>query len=254
MFPVVEYGARYSTWLMRCSDSSIPSVPPPLGHSVPWFTGLRGSPSMWMGLPCLAYTSCAQPTAQNGQIQVPTRSACSNRGRNVRDVRLLAASAITLWPASCRGRDQSSMKPATRSRKERRMRFMHRTPAPPSTIPGENVHHNSARPFRFRSLPSPVRRHAVHGRDGDHCSGGAIPTVGRQGVGHQFMLRYNSSVEPDQLPPLLHRQVRVCFRPATAAHHHRTRRGAYRSAGGLTMEMHPRVLDYAGIRPRWRHR
>ena len=27
----------------------MPSVPAPLGQSVPWFTGERGSPSMWMG-------------------------------------------------------------------------------------------------------------------------------------------------------------------------------------------------------------
>jgi hypothetical protein len=39
----------------------------------------------------------------------------------------------------------------------------------------------------------------------------------RQGVGHQFALRYDSSVEPDELLPLLHRQVRVFYRPATAA-------------------------------------
>ena len=40
----------------------------------------------------------------------------------------------------------------------------------------------------------------------------------RDGVGHQFLLHYGSPVEPDQLPPLLHRQVRVSYRPAEAAH------------------------------------
>jgi hypothetical protein len=40
----------------------------------------------------------------------------------------------------------------------------------------------------------------------------------RHGIGHQFLLRYDSSVEPDQLPSLLHRQVRVSYRPTEAAH------------------------------------
>jgi hypothetical protein len=40
----------------------------------------------------------------------------------------------------------------------------------------------------------------------------------RDGVGHQFLLHYSSAVEPDQLPPLLHRRVRVSYRPAEAAH------------------------------------
>jgi len=36
------------------------------------------------------------------------------------------------------------------------------------------------------------------------------------GVGHLFLLHYSSAVEPDQLPTLLHRPVRVFYRPATA--------------------------------------
>lgn len=40
----------------------------------------------------------------------------------------------------------------------------------------------------------------------------------RDGIGHHFLLHYGSAVEVDQLPPLLHRQVRVCYRPAEAAH------------------------------------
>lgn len=40
----------------------------------------------------------------------------------------------------------------------------------------------------------------------------------RDGVGHQFLLHYSSAVEPDQLPPLLHRRVQVSYRPAEAAH------------------------------------
>ena len=71
--------------LIRCGLSSIPSVPAPLGQSVPWLTGLRGSPSTWIGLPFFAYTSWAQPTAQNGQMLVPMRSACSNLGRRCFD-------------------------------------------------------------------------------------------------------------------------------------------------------------------------
>jgi hypothetical protein len=39
----------------------------------------------------------------------------------------------------------------------------------------------------------------------------------REGVGHQFLLHYGSAMEPDQLPPLLHRRVRVSYRPAEAA-------------------------------------
>ncbi|HET7883093.1 MAG TPA: hypothetical protein VFL55_19570 [Acetobacteraceae bacterium] len=40
----------------------------------------------------------------------------------------------------------------------------------------------------------------------------------RNGVAHQFMLHHRSAVEPDQLPPLLHRQVRVSYRPADPPH------------------------------------
>ena len=47
--PSFEYGARHSTSLIRSGESSMPSVPAPLGHSVPWLTGERGSPSMWIG-------------------------------------------------------------------------------------------------------------------------------------------------------------------------------------------------------------
>ncbi len=39
----------------------------------------------------------------------------------------------------------------------------------------------------------------------------------RDGRGHQFLLHYRSAAEPDQLPPLLHRRVRVCYRPAAEA-------------------------------------
>lgn len=34
----------------------------------------------------------------------------------------------------------------------------------------------------------------------------------RDGVGHLFLLHYDSAVEPDQLPSLLHRSVRVFYR------------------------------------------
>ena len=68
------------------------------------------------------------PTAQNGQMLVPTRSAWSSRGRNVRDCVLSAACAITLSPASWRGIDQSAANPATRSLILRRSFFMRPDP------------------------------------------------------------------------------------------------------------------------------
>lgn len=37
------------------------------------------------------------------------------------------------------------------------------------------------------------------------------------GVGHLFLLHHRSSVDYDQLLPLLHRQVRVSYRPAAPA-------------------------------------
>ena len=39
----------------------------------------------------------------------------------------------------------------------------------------------------------------------------------RNGVGHLFQLHHRSSIEADQLPPLLHRQVRVSYRPGDPA-------------------------------------
>jgi hypothetical protein len=39
----------------------------------------------------------------------------------------------------------------------------------------------------------------------------------RDGVGHQFLLHYRSPVEADELSPLLHRRVRVSYRPAEEA-------------------------------------
>src|SRR3954453_21681677 len=106
---------------------------------------------MWMGLPFFAYTSCAQPTAQNGQMLVPTRSACSTRGRSVREVWLDAASAITFWPANCRGNDESSNKRGTRSGRRRRMRFMGRSPRPFLTLSGDSAHRNAALLLKFLS-------------------------------------------------------------------------------------------------------
>ena len=40
------YGARYLTVVSRCGLATSWSVLAPLGHSPPWLTGLRGSPSM----------------------------------------------------------------------------------------------------------------------------------------------------------------------------------------------------------------
>jgi hypothetical protein len=47
---------------------------------------------------------------------------------------------------------------------------------------------------------------------------GRFQLLDRDGVGHLFLLHYGSAVEPDQLPPLLHRRVRVSYRPAVTAH------------------------------------
>jgi hypothetical protein len=47
---------------------------------------------------------------------------------------------------------------------------------------------------------------------------GRFQLLDRDGVGHQFLLHYGSAVEPDQLPPLLHRRVRVSYQPAEATH------------------------------------
>jgi hypothetical protein len=42
---------------------------------------------------------------------------------------------------------------------------------------------------------------------------GRFQLLDRAGVGHHFLLHHRSAVEPDQLPPLLHRRVRVTYRP-----------------------------------------
>ena len=41
---------------------------------------------------------------------------------------------------------------------------------------------------------------------------GRFQLLDRDGVGHQFLLHHRSAAEPDQLPPLLHRRVRVTCR------------------------------------------
>ena len=43
---------------------------------------------------------------------------------------------------------------------------------------------------------------------------GRFQLLDREGVGHLFLLHYGSNVEPDQLPSLLQRQVRVTYRQA----------------------------------------
>ena len=47
---------------------------------------------------------------------------------------------------------------------------------------------------------------------------GRFQLLDRDGVGHQFLLHYSSAVEPDQLTSLLHRRVRVTYRPTEAVH------------------------------------
>src|SRR5690349_23152784 len=59
--------------------------------------------------------SWAQPTAQYGQMLVPTLSACSSRGRRVLDCVLCAAVVKGFSPAICFGSDQSRTNPATRA-------------------------------------------------------------------------------------------------------------------------------------------
>src|SRR5581483_52740 len=82
-----------------------------------------GSPSTWMTSLPFAYTSWAQPTAQYGQMLVPTRSASSRRGRVWREPSDSAASLIGSAPRSCRGIDQSRS----------------RLPRPPSSWPLPDV-------------------------------------------------------------------------------------------------------------------
>lgn len=43
---------------------------------------------------------------------------------------------------------------------------------------------------------------------------GRFQLLDRDGVGHMFLLGYDSAVEPDQLPALLHRPVCVRYRQA----------------------------------------
>ncbi len=43
---------------------------------------------------------------------------------------------------------------------------------------------------------------------------GRFQLLDRDGVGHHFVLHHGSAVEPDQLPSLLHRRVRVSYREA----------------------------------------
>ena len=67
----------------------------PFGHSRPREIGLAGSPSIWVDLPSLTNTFCAQPTAQNGQTESTTRSASTVRGCSV-----LAAGGHRRGPAA----------------------------------------------------------------------------------------------------------------------------------------------------------
>jgi len=46
---------------------------------------------------------------------------------------------------------------------------------------------------------------------------GRFQLLDRDGVGHQFLLHYGSTVDADQMPPLLHRRMRVSYRPAEVA-------------------------------------
>jgi hypothetical protein len=89
----------------------------------------------------------------------------------------------------------------------------------PVTTPGENIYDNTGPPFMVQLAP--------------HQAGGSMQSIvgtiliaqegrfqllDRDGVGHQFLLHHRSGVEPDQLPPLLHRRVRVAYRAAEMEH------------------------------------
>jgi hypothetical protein len=45
---------------------------------------------------------------------------------------------------------------------------------------------------------------------------GRFQLLDLDGVGHLFLLHYGSAVEPDQLPSLLHRPIRVFYRQTAA--------------------------------------
>jgi hypothetical protein len=89
------------------------------------------------------------------------------------------------------------------------MRFMGRSPRPFLTLSGDSAHRNAALLLKFLSELY---------RTGD----GMLSIVGtmeerfhlldRNGVGHLFLLHHGASCEPDQLPALLHRLVRVFYR------------------------------------------
>src|SRR6516165_858793 len=73
-FHSVAPGARYSGLGTRRREMASCSELAPLGHTVPSFTGLSGSPSIWSSstLPFAAFVVCAsseQPTAQYGQTE-----------------------------------------------------------------------------------------------------------------------------------------------------------------------------------------
>jgi hypothetical protein len=46
---------------------------------------------------------------------------------------------------------------------------------------------------------------------------GRFQLLDRDGIGHHFLLHHRAAVEPDQLPPLLHRRVRVTYRPGATS-------------------------------------
>lgn len=71
----VPYGRRWRTVVTRVGAVTSESDDDPFGHSRPRLIGESESPSIWMIFPSFVYTSCPQPTAQNGQIDLVTASA-----------------------------------------------------------------------------------------------------------------------------------------------------------------------------------
>ncbi len=147
------------------------------------------------------------------------RSASSSRGRSVLDVVLLAASAITLSPASWRGMVQSRRKPL-RPVGQRSRSFVLRAviAAPPGRIRHACADRRwSGRASVRRDCDATVRRRwrvgyssrtagggamAEHGRRRHHRAGGPLPADRRPRRGAPVHPRPTPPAEPASLPPL----------------------------------------------------
>src|SRR5215469_12441523 len=100
----VPCGRRYRTWYWRAEPVVSCRLADPFGHSRPRLTGESGSPSIWVTLPPDTYTSCPQPTAQYGQIDLTTLSAVAVLGCRAAVWPLFTAAPwpVLSAPVSCR--------------------------------------------------------------------------------------------------------------------------------------------------------